>query len=367
MAGWFVAGLMLAADRPVVLQQAASSIAKGDLAGADAALRGLLSTSPDDAIGLNLLGVVRARQGDNEVAEKLFREAKTVEPRLAGPHINLARLLANEKPAEAVSELGEALQSFPQNHEARELLRSVAKQATELSDAANGKAIVRQALSILPDNSELLYFSGVLAFRTGEYGQAEETLSRALAGQPDYSSARYMLARVYLEQNKAEAAEKEMRSYLAANPKDASAEYGLGYILAAEQKLAEAKDAFARSVELQPKQSESPFQLGEIAEQEGLLDQAKAYYSQALANDGRHAGALAGLGVLAYRTGDYIEAKAKLEGAIALSANYQKAHYYYALTLSKLGYKQQAGQQFEIAKSLQKPHGATALPGAVEK
>ena len=64
------------------------------------------------------------------------------------------------------------------------------------------------------------------------------------------------------------------------------------------------------------------------------------------------------IGVLAYHGSKCEEARTDLERAIESAPSYQKAHYYYALTLSRLGRKTEADREFTIAKGLQKEHGA---------
>jgi Tfp pilus assembly protein PilF len=108
---------------------------------------------------------------------------------------------------------------------------------------------------------------------------------------------------------------------------------------------------------LQPDQTESIFQLGEIAMQQGDNDAASEDFRKVLSRDPHHGGALTEIGGLAYRASKYEEAKTDLERAIESAPSYQKAHYYYALTLSKLGRKTEADHEFTIAKDLQKEHG----------
>ena len=76
-----------------------------------------------------------------------------------------------------------------------------------------------------------------------------------------------------------------------------------------------------------------------------------------LARDPHHGGALTDMGILAYRAARYDEAKVDLATAIESAPEYQKAHYYYALTLSRLGRKPEAEREFALAKTLQKEHG----------
>jgi len=344
-----------------MLQHAAALIQRGDLSAAENELAALLNQAPDDPLALNLLGLLRLQQHNFDEAAKLFQKAIQPGHKIAGPHINLAIVYGANRPFEAIAQLGEALAIAPGNEQAISALRQIAKDSSlaamqkgEKDQAIN---VLLKAQTILPHDPELLYDSGLIEFECGSYGDADRSLTEALKLRSDYPQARYALARAYLAESLAKPAEDEMRKYLAERPNDATAQYGLGYILMAEQQVDEAKTAFQKSLALQPNQTESIYQLGEIASQQGQTDSARDDYHKVIALDPHHGGALTGLGVLAYRAGHYDEAKAQLEQAIAAAPTYQKAHYYYALTLSRLGQKSEADHEFTVARSLQKEHG----------
>jgi Tfp pilus assembly protein PilF len=192
------------------------------------------------------------------------------------------------------------------------------------------------------------------AMDNGLWADGEKYLLEALSIRPDFPRATYALARAYLGQSKNQPAEEQMRKYLAARPNDASAQYGLGFILVAEQKVEEARAAFEKSLAIQPLQTESGFQLGEISLQQDKRDQAKEEFQKVLERDPRHAGALTEIGLIEFRAGNLAEARTTLAKAATLAPSYYKAHYYYALTLKKLGNKEEAEREFRIATDLQK-------------
>jgi tetratricopeptide (TPR) repeat protein len=347
------------------LQEAARLIEKQDLANAEALLHQVLDQSPDDALALNLLGLVRVNQRNPSQAQDLFRRAIEKAPHLAGPHVNLAQLYGKDRAPAAIAELGSALKLTPENQQARLLLRTIAGTAgSEAARSGNPKqalALMLDALAILPQDPDILVDTSLAAMENGAYGDAERYLLDALRVRPDLARATYALARAYLADSKAQEAEQQMRRYLTARPDDATAHYGLGYILAAEQKTAEARAAFEKSLALQPEQTESLFQLGELDLQEEQRDRARERYAQVLARDPRHAGALTGMGVLAYRAGGYADAESALERAVAIAPSYQKGHYYYALTLKKLGKDAEATREFRTSSDLQKHDAPKAL------
>ncbi len=345
-------------NRVATLRQAAKLIADRDLAGADAVLQGLLAQSPSDAIALNLLGFVRMQQHNTADAEQLFRSATESNPRLTGPHLNLALLYGKDRPAEAITELSRALEIDPDDGQAQQALRDIAGTSASASALAGDKdkalALMLRAHQIMPHDPALLVNTALAAMDKGLYPDGEKYLVEALGLQPDFPRARYALARAYLAENKYAPAEEQMRAYLTIKPDDATAQYGLGFILVTEQKPEEARAAFQRSLALQPRQTESLFQLGEISLQQGKPDQAAREFTEVLERDPRHAGALTEMGIMAFRSGGLNEAQSKLEKAAALAPDYYKAHYYYALTLKKLGKTDEAEREFHIATDLQK-------------
>ncbi len=345
-------------ERIAALQQAAERIGAQDYSGAETSLRALLLNTPEDPLALNLLGVVRMGQQRPTEAEELFRHAIEKGPRIAGPHVNLAMLYGDKRPEEAIAELGKALGLAPDSAPAQAMLRTIAPAAASAAARSGDKdramALMLRAQRILPHDPDLLVETALAALETGLNADAEKYLLEALAIRPDFPRANYALARACVALGKMPEAEEQMRKYLAAKPDDATAQYGLGYILIAEQKRPEAKAAFERSLELEPKQTESLFQLGELAAQEGKRDEAAERFAKVLAIDPRHAGALTSLGALAFRAGKLDDALGQLERAVSFAPSYQKAHYYYALTLKKLGRQEEAEREFRISTDLQK-------------
>ena len=342
------------------LEQAAAYLQRGDAAGAESLLRPLLDSSPNDAVALNLEGLVETQKHDEREAERLFRRAiAESRDKLPGPHVNLALLDATSRPLDALSELHAALAIKPDDKQAQELVRSISKQAAlnamQSGDNSQALEMLTRARQELPHDPEISFNLGMVLYRCGANGDAETALRQALEQRPGDSEAIYALARVYLAESKPGPAEEKMREYLRSHPKDATAQYGLGYILVAEQKIPEAKAAFEESLALQPNQTESLFQLGEIALAEGENAMAQQKLGEVLRRDPHHGGALTDMGLLSFKDSDYGRAKEQLEQAILSAPTYQKAHYYLALTLFRMGDKTAASREFNTAKALQKP------------
>jgi len=265
---------------------------------------------------------------------------------------------------DAIVELSEALKLSPGHEQARLLLREIATKAAagyvRSGDPDRALALMLRAREAAPDDPDLLVDTALAAMEKGLYADGVKFTLDALRIRPDFPRATYALARAYMGDSKLPLAEEQMRKYLAMKPDDASAQYGLGLMLVAEQKVDEARPAFEKSLALDPQQTESLFQLGEISVQEGKREQAAEEYGKVLTRDPRHAGALTGLGMLAFRDGKLDDAESKLAQAVALAPSYYKAHYYYSLTLKKLGKAEEAEREFKISTDLQKRDKPTA-------
>jgi tetratricopeptide (TPR) repeat protein len=346
------------------LQEAARCIGARDASGAETALKPLLDESPEDPIALNLLGLVRLQQGQSVQAEELFHRAIEKGPHLPGPHVNLAMLYGSARAEDAITELNKALEIAPGDDQAQALLRTIvrsaAAEASRSGDKERALALMLRARQELPRDPDVLVDTALAAMDDNLYPDAEQYLLDALKVRPDFPKATYALARAYLAESKLQLAEEQMRKYLATKPDDATAQYGLGFILVAEQKVDDARTAFEKSLTLEPRQTESLFQLGEISVQKGESDRAADEFRKVLERDPRHAGALTEIGVIAFRGGNLSEAQGNLERAVALAPSYYKAHYYYALTLKKLGRQDEAEREFQIATGLQKHDTPTA-------
>ena len=100
------------------LVQAVKAIDQQQFQEAENLLNSVLATAPNDGDANNLLGVVRAKQGDPTEAEKLFRRAILHSPKHLGARINLGELLiTTNRSAQAASVLLEAHKLAPERAE----------------------------------------------------------------------------------------------------------------------------------------------------------------------------------------------------------------------------------------------------------
>jgi tetratricopeptide (TPR) repeat protein len=113
-------------------------------------------------------------------------------------------------------------------------------------------------------------------------------------------------------------------------------------------------------------QTESYYELGQLELEAQHDAQAEPLFHKVLERDPAHGGALTGMGILAFRRKEYAQADQYLAKAEKIAPEYQPAHYYRGLALMRLGQKQEADRELQLATELdrkqQGPPGI--LPGA---
>jgi tetratricopeptide (TPR) repeat protein len=244
-------------------------------------------------------------------------------------------------PSDALAQQGEVKSSA-----------KLALTARAQGDYNGALTVLLHARSLVPHDGTLLLDLGVLEDEMQLYRDADLALAEALQIQPRDPQTLYAVARVKLDLQQLPAAESNMRAYLQTQPQDPTAHYGLGRVLQLAQRSQEAEAEFQRSIQLQPKQTESYFQLGQLALDQGRLEGAVRYFDQVIVANPRHGGALTGAGQARYRQKQFAPASDYLSRAVAAAPTYQPAHYYYGLTLLRLGHTEQSKRELQLASAL---------------
>jgi tetratricopeptide (TPR) repeat protein len=343
-----------------LLRDAAQAIAAGNLDGAESELQAVLRTSPGEYRALNLLGIVRAQQHHPQAAEQLFKQAIEQKPDFAGAHVDLGLLYAQTNRAgDAVPEFEEALRLDPTRIDARSALlgawREEARTAVRAHDFEKALALLIQARKVGPKDPNVLFDFGMVALQLSLFLDAEQAFRETLAEQNNDPNAIYGLGRAQIGLAKFEDAKGSFEEYLRLRPDDASGPYGLGFVLESLEQGAAAHDQFERSIALQPAQTESYFQLGMMDLDQGKLDGAAGRFTRVLDRDPKHAGALTGMGRVKFQQKDYADASALLQRAVASDSSIRQAHYYLGLAYARLGRKDEAEKELQIAGQLE--HG----------
>src|SRR5581483_8156925 len=102
------------------LNQARSELARHDLKSAEASVWKVLTSDPNNAEGLLLLGVIRDEQQRYPEAEAVLQRAAQLDPKLAAVHVYLGKTyLSENKLPESLEEYKQAEELAPNDVEVR--------------------------------------------------------------------------------------------------------------------------------------------------------------------------------------------------------------------------------------------------------
>ncbi|MBP2295840.1 O-linked N-acetylglucosamine transferase, SPINDLY family protein [Azospirillum rugosum] len=218
----------------------------GRLAEAETAYRRLLDQDPGNSDGWNLLGVVRAQQGDARACVRCIRSA-----------------LAIREAPEYLYNLGTALRDLGRLDEAVAAYERVVRLAPDRADAHMAVGALHQ-LRRQP-------IEAIAAYR------------RAIAIRPDSAEAHSSLGMVLQEVGQREEAIAAFSAAILHKPSHAEGHSNLGFALQGLGRLSESAAAFAVALAFRPEFPEAWSNLGNTFKEMGLLDRAVAAYRTALA------------------------------------------------------------------------------------
>jgi tetratricopeptide (TPR) repeat protein len=371
--------LLLSSLRPVaqvsassstmsLLQDAAQAMTAGKLTRAETDLQTVLRVTPDDYRALDLLGVVRILQHRDVEAEQRFQRAVQKKPDFAPAHAHLGLLYFQKgRVDDAVPQLREALRIDAARTDASnalvQILRDQSKTAAAAGDSERSLALLREARAYAPDNPDVQYEFGTVALQLSLWRDAIAAFQETLKLRQNDPMALYGLGRAFLGEWKFEDARQQFARYVQARPDDASGHCALGMTLASLEDTQEARQQFERSIALSPEQTESYFRLGLIELNMKDLDEAAANFRQVLSRDSKHAETLSALGRVAFQQKHYADAIDLLQRALANNDSLHEAHYYLGLTFARIGRKEEADNQLQIATRLERDEAQVRRTG----
>src|SRR5437016_2439028 len=160
------------------LERAAALITENRTTEAEQELASVLKVAPNEPVGLNLLGTIRAKQGRYPEAEVLFTSAIRSDKQFVAPHMNLAYLYALTGQRQKTKlELREVLRLDPQNTEAVDRLARLLLAEGQIDEGIN---VLEQGARAQQLPESLLVLRGDAYLKKGNAASAAESYQLAL-------------------------------------------------------------------------------------------------------------------------------------------------------------------------------------------
>jgi tetratricopeptide (TPR) repeat protein len=249
------------------LRATRGSFDKGQWKDAEKRLLDLETSHPgcsDVALGL---ARVRAVQGDDAEAERLFARALQLAPDDARTHALVAEhWLSRGQPARADYESSLALSLEPECSEALVVSGRLLGLQGRLPESFRA---IEKAARVDPANAEAQYQLGVLLFRRKLHPDAVAQFQRAVALRPHDARAFDFIALCYEALGDAERAEQSYEAALEVNePRspffDSLLDHNYGRLLLEERRLSESQPHLDRAVALLPNSRAAHYERGKL-------------------------------------------------------------------------------------------------------
>jgi Flp pilus assembly protein TadD len=367
------------------LERTASLINSNRLQEAEQQLDDILKLAPNEAVALNLLGTVRAKQGRFDDAEVLFMRSIQNDKDSVEAYMNLAYLyLLKGQPEKSALRLKEVLQLQPANADASYRLAWVFFTLGRFDESIG---VIDTAKQSQPLSIPLLNLLGEAHLKKHDVKNAEEAYLLVLKEQGSNGDALLGLAAsaqirgdaqttsVYLRRAKdviAESAELLHKFALIAQnsgvknealwalkrvtelkPKEPSYQFDLGLAqLMDPVDLQEAEAVFQQFLKLQPGNARGQLYLGYVLLKQKKYAEARVWLEKSIQNQTGTPETLYYLGLVAQEQNENERAIELLTKAIQLAPSYASAHVALGATYLKLKDYSRAQPAFETAVKL---------------
>jgi tetratricopeptide (TPR) repeat protein len=265
--------------------------------------------------------------------------------------------LLNGDPTRALDAYDVALSLKPESLPA---LRQAAGIAERQGELERSLSYWMRARKIHANDAEILLGFGRVCLKMDLLEDAEPALTRAAALKPGEPTYLYTLAAAKVGKRQFEAAQALLESLVQKRPEDPQLQYALGSVLYMRGDLEAATGRLRESVRLQPEQLAAPHYLALIARDQGNDAEAIVLLEKLLQRYPDHAPSCETLGGLLMSAQRYAEGETHLRTAVRLNPTSVKANYQLGLLLARMGKKEEADKQLELAKSLRKEDEATS-------
>jgi protein O-GlcNAc transferase len=297
-----------------VLAQAQDALDRNDYAAALPLLQKIASAKPNEALPHFELGFAYSGLRKNPEAIAEYRQAISLDPKLAPAHLNLGVSLLDSDPAAAMESL-------------------------------------RRAIELLPGQPRPLYLLAEALELTGKRSEAIEQYRAAAALAPKDDAILFGLARALLTDGQIPAAESSFRQLLVLKPDSAPAQLGLAESLLRQQNAAEAADLLSDYLQKVPNDGHARFERAAALQDLSRFDESLRELDRLDEGAAPTAEALKLRGSIYLQQKKWAEAAASFEKGVASSPDDAQFHMW--LGQAKMELHDYTAAQNELRRSLQ--------------
>ena len=307
-----------------LLQQGASFLDAGDLAGAEVLLDTYLSRSPDDANGHNLAALAKHGLGRPDEAIVHLQRACQLAPDEPTFTVNLSvMLVAASRSRDALSVVDNFLAQTPGH---LDVLIQRVQVLQNLMQSEEAIAVARMVVALHPNVARSHHVLGVALLKGDHPNEATSAFKEAVRLDPGSIDTWINYGVALKETGDLEGAEDCYRRALEDAPNDPVIHNNLGNVVATAGRAEEAVSHYRQAVELDPTYADAKANLGVALRDAGNTDEALEFLERAQKEHPLHAVLLNAYGNTlrqAERTEDAIKI---LERALEVHPNFAEAH-----------------------------------------
>ncbi len=228
------------------LNLASAQLAQKKIPETISSYQGALANGANKQNILNQIGPLQVQINDWNNAEATYRELVNLNPTQTKNKITLSRVLAKQgKQEEAIRLLREA------GGNSNKLQLELAERIAASGDYYSAATEYQKVLADEPNNTEAIIGLADSYSAIGQYSEASKLYKKYLGIAPDNFHAQYNLALALANMGKEAEAATEYRKAIDMNPGFAESYYGLGAVLLSRD-AAQSRDAWRRYLDLQP-------------------------------------------------------------------------------------------------------------------
>jgi Flp pilus assembly protein TadD len=233
---------------------------------------------PDDTEIRHQLAVAYFESGEPEQVLSTIGEPKTPDDH----YLRASAYYLSHRFPEADQESELALSLAPDNPQILILRTRLMQRAGQQAGALE---MAQKAIALAPKWDEPYYLAGVSYYFLRHYQQADQNLTRALELNPTSSRALFLEAIALASQGKIDDAESCLRRAIALQPKNARFQCHLGILLARRNETINAEEAYRKAIQLEPDYALPHYELGKLLVSSKQLTQAVQELNQAVTYD----------------------------------------------------------------------------------